>query len=113
MRYTSFPIFFSNVSYKFIIQGPVRVSEAMSASTRTLDGIEDPIVDHILWKKRFLWDMSDPSTKNNNVYSFYVNEMMNQASKTPPTRLCQAVGGILAGMIIYVYIVLLPVLEIM
>jgi len=74
------------------------VSEAVSASARTLDEVEDPIVDHILWKKRYLWDKSNPRI-NNKVYSFYVNEMMKQVSITSPTRLRQAVGGILAGTV--------------
>ena len=70
----------------------------MSASAKTLDEVEDPILDHVLWKKRFLWDTSDPSIQNK-VYSFYVNEMMNQVSTTSPIRLRQAVGGILAGIV--------------
>lgn len=74
--------------------GPVLVSDGFAESAKTLDGAIDPVV-HPLWERRFLWDRS----KGNNagaVYSFYVNELLQTASKFSPRPPKEACGGILA-----------------
>ncbi len=72
--------------------GPVQVSEEVASTSFTLDGMVDPVC-HPLWRKRFLWDVD---SDNENVYSFYVNELLHSASKTTPNPPRECCGGILA-----------------
>ena len=76
--------------------GPVLVSEDVSSKSLTLEGIEDPIC-HPLWKKRYLWDKKEcGTTENRRIYSFFVNELLQTASKITPNPPRECSGGILA-----------------
>lgn len=76
------------------IVGPVKVSREYAEKSKTLDGNLSH-VSHPLWQKRFLWSKGiDGNGKD--IYSFYVNELLQIASKTPPNPPKQCRGGILA-----------------
>lgn len=70
--------------------GPVRVSQSMANQSRTIDGVLNP-VNHPLWQRRFL-----ASDDRENIFSFYVNELLGVASSKPPNPPRQCAGGILA-----------------
>lgn len=74
--------------------GPVLVSEHIAAESKSLGG-ENHAVVHPLWEKRFLWDRGG-GCKPEMVYSFYVNELLQVASKTAPRPPNEVCGGILA-----------------
>ena len=74
--------------------GPVMVSDEIAAKSKSLDGVEDPVV-HPLWQRRFLWDKSDDDNSDA-VYSFYVNELLHTASKSAPNPPKECCGGVLA-----------------
>lgn len=74
--------------------GPVIVSRELAERSRTLDGNRSN-VSHPLWQKRFLWSKG-PNGEGKDIYSFYVNELLQIASKAPPNPPKQCRGGILA-----------------
>ena len=78
--------------------GPVIVSDNLSQTCPTLDGIVNPVT-HPLWRRRFLWNKSidnNGEEERQRIFSFYVNELVQTASKHSPNPPKQAVGGILA-----------------
>eukprot|EP00979_Chaetoceros_neogracilis_P000282 scaffold74_cov277-Chaetoceros_neogracile.AAC.11 len=75
--------------------GPVLVSNKIALQAKSLDGQEPSV--HPLWQQRFLWDKDADADRNgNNVYSFYVNELLQTASKCSPNAPRECRGGILA-----------------
>ena len=74
--------------------GPVLVSNEVALQAKSLDGEEEPAV-HPLWQQRFLWD-TDLDGDDKAVYSFYVNELLQTASKRSPNAPRECCGGILA-----------------
>jgi len=72
--------------------GPVLVSNEVALEAKSLDGEEEPAV-HPLWQQRFLWDKDSDGKA---VYTFYVNELLQTASKRSPNAPRECCGGILA-----------------
>lgn len=75
--------------------GPVKVSRELAERSITLDGNRSSHVSHPLWQKRFLWSKG-PDGNGKEIYCFYVNELLQMASKAPPNPPKQCRGGILA-----------------
>jgi DNA repair protein RAD5 len=74
--------------------GPVLVSEAIAADSKSLGGENNSVV-HPLWEKRFLW-YREGGCKSEMIYTFYVNELLQVASKIAPRPPKEVCGGILA-----------------
>lgn len=74
--------------------GPVLVCESIAMASKSLDS-ENNVVVHPLWEQRFLWDRSQ-GDKPESIYTFYVNELLQVASKRAPRPPKEVCGGILA-----------------
>ena len=88
--------------------GPVLVSSDLAAKSSALDGKENPAI-HPLWQRRFLWDRECEPTSSDDVsgdeftgkvHSFYVNELLQLASKSAPPTCRECCGGILSDSMV-------------